>query len=154
MKWLQQLKGRLSEATATVTQDTLRRTWQQLICAELQTKNSYRDNTPIPALEPTQPPIQWVSGTLLLGVNRPEREADHSPSSSVEVKECVELYIHSPIRFHGAVLKLSTGTSLLPIVKKKYIVICKLKLALLFCLIAVIKQAYRCPRKNAWRFLH
>jgi hypothetical protein len=24
------------------------------------------------------------------------READHSPSSSVEVKECVELYIHSP----------------------------------------------------------
>jgi hypothetical protein len=31
-----------------------------------------------------------------LGVKRPWREADHSPSSSAEVKECVELYLHSP----------------------------------------------------------
>jgi len=29
------------------------------------------------ALGPTQPPIQWVSGVLSLGVKRPEREADH-----------------------------------------------------------------------------
>jgi hypothetical protein len=28
-------------------------------------------------------------------VRRPEREADHSPPSSTEVKECVELYLHS-----------------------------------------------------------
>jgi hypothetical protein len=34
-----------------------------------------------PALEPTQPPIQWVPG-----VNRPGREADHSPPCSAEVK--------------------------------------------------------------------
>jgi hypothetical protein len=27
-----------------------------------------------------------------LGVKRPGREADHSPQSSAEVKECVELY--------------------------------------------------------------
>jgi hypothetical protein len=39
------------------------------------------------ALGPTQPPIQWVRGALSLGVKRPGREADHSPPSSVEVKE-------------------------------------------------------------------
>jgi hypothetical protein len=47
-------------------------------------------------LGPTQPPIQWVWGALSLGVKRPGREADHSPPSSAEVKECVELYLHSP----------------------------------------------------------
>jgi hypothetical protein len=44
----------------------------------------------------TQPPIQWVSGALSLGVKRPEREAYHSPPSSTEVKECMEIYLHSP----------------------------------------------------------
>jgi len=34
----------------------------------------------------------------------PGREADHSPPSSAEVKECVELYIQPPIRLHGVVL--------------------------------------------------
>jgi hypothetical protein len=29
------------------------------------------------------------------GVKRPGREADHSSTSSAEVKECVELYVHS-----------------------------------------------------------
>jgi hypothetical protein len=48
------------------------------------------------ALGPTQPPIQWVPGALSLGVKRPEREANHSPPSSAEVKGCVELYLHSP----------------------------------------------------------
>jgi hypothetical protein len=48
------------------------------------------------ALGPTQPPIQWVQWALSLGVKRPGREADHSPPSSAEVKECVELYLHSP----------------------------------------------------------
>jgi hypothetical protein len=52
----------------------------------------------------TQPPIQWVPGALSLGIMRPGREADHSPPSSAEVKECVELYIHSSIRLHGVVL--------------------------------------------------
>jgi hypothetical protein len=31
-----------------------------------------------------------------LGVKRPGRESDHSPPSSAEVKEWVELYLHSP----------------------------------------------------------
>jgi hypothetical protein len=39
------------------------------------------------ALVPTQPPMQGVPGDLSLGVKRPEREADHSPPSSAEVKE-------------------------------------------------------------------
>jgi hypothetical protein len=48
------------------------------------------------ALESTQPPS--------LGVKRPGREADHSPPSSAEVKECVELNLHSPIRLQRVVL--------------------------------------------------
>jgi hypothetical protein len=35
---------------------------------------------------PTQPPVQWVLGTVSMGVKRQGREADHSPPSSVEVK--------------------------------------------------------------------
>jgi hypothetical protein len=34
-----------------------------------------------PAMGPTQPPIQWITG-----VKRPECEVDHSPSSTTEVK--------------------------------------------------------------------
>jgi hypothetical protein len=37
------------------------------------------------------------------GVTWPGCEADHSPPSSAEVKEWVELYLHSPIRLHGVV---------------------------------------------------
>jgi hypothetical protein len=40
-----------------------------------------------PALGSTQPPIQWVPG-----VKRQEREADHSPPASAEVKKT---WIHS-----------------------------------------------------------
>jgi hypothetical protein len=39
---------------------------------------------------------QWVPGALSLGLKRPGREFDHSPPSSAEVKECVELYLNSP----------------------------------------------------------
>jgi hypothetical protein len=44
----------------------------------------------------TQLPIQWVLGALSLGVKWPCSETDHSPPSSAEVKEWVELYLHSP----------------------------------------------------------
>jgi hypothetical protein len=37
-------------------------------------------------LGPTNPPIQWVTAALSFGVKQPEREADHSPPSSAEVK--------------------------------------------------------------------
>jgi hypothetical protein len=39
------------------------------------------------ALGPTQPPIQWVPGTLSLGLKRQGRETDHSSPPSAEVKE-------------------------------------------------------------------
>ena len=48
-----------------------------------------------PALGPTQPPIQWVSG-LSPGVKRPGRGVDHPPQSSAEVKERVGLYLYFP----------------------------------------------------------
>jgi hypothetical protein len=51
------------------------------------------------ALVFTQPPIQWVQGAFSVGVERPGREANHSPPSSAEVKECVELYLHSQYVF-------------------------------------------------------
>jgi hypothetical protein len=39
------------------------------------------------ALDPTQPPIQRVPGTLSPGVKRLRREVDHSPPTSAEVKK-------------------------------------------------------------------
>jgi hypothetical protein len=60
-----------------------------------------------PALGPIRPPIQWVPGAPSLRAERPGREDDHSPQSSVKVKECVELYLHSPNMpsWRGAQLK-------------------------------------------------
>ena len=50
-----------------------------------------------PALEPIQPPIKWVP--VFPGFKeRPERDVDHPPASSDEVKERVELYLYSPSR--------------------------------------------------------
>jgi hypothetical protein len=59
-------------------------------------------------------PTQWVPVALYLGVKQPGCEADHSPPSSAEDKEYVELYLHSPNTpsWCGAQLKKSTGTTL------------------------------------------
>jgi hypothetical protein len=59
------------------------------------------------ALGPTRSPIQWVPGALSLGVECSGREADHSPPSSAEVKECAKLYLHFPNTpsWRGAQLK-------------------------------------------------
>jgi len=59
------------------------------------------------ALRPTQLPIQWVPWALSLRLKRPGRKADHSPPFSAEVKEWVELYLHSPNTpwWRGAQLK-------------------------------------------------
>jgi hypothetical protein len=51
-----------------------------------------------PAVWPTQPPIQWVSGALSLGVKRPENEADHSPQPNAEVKNAWRYTSTPPIR--------------------------------------------------------
>jgi len=54
-------------------------------------------------------PAPYPTGTM--GVKRPEREADHSPPSNAEVKECVELHLHShnTPSWRGAQLKKSQG---------------------------------------------
>jgi hypothetical protein len=65
------------------------------------------------ALGHTQLPIQWVPVALSPGVNRPGREADHSPPTSAEIKKTL-IYMSTPIRLHGIVLNhLSTGANLL-----------------------------------------
>jgi len=61
---------------------------------------------------PTQRPIQRVPGAPSLGVKWPGRWADHSPPSSAEVKECVELYLHCPNTFSCSCASLRTGAAL------------------------------------------
>jgi hypothetical protein len=46
------------------------------------------------------------TGGSFPGVNRQGREADHTPTTSVEVKKNVDLYIHSLTHLHGIILKL------------------------------------------------
>jgi hypothetical protein len=46
-------------------------------------------------IQPTQPPIQWVPGSHSPGVKRPEREANHSPPTSAEVKK-MWIYTSTP----------------------------------------------------------
>jgi hypothetical protein len=49
------------------------------------------------------------TGGFLPEVKAAGREAHHSPPSSAEIKECLELYLHSPIRLHGVVRSLAQG---------------------------------------------
>jgi hypothetical protein len=51
---------------------------------------------------PTELPIQWIPG-----LKRPGSEADHSPSSSAEVKNASSYTPTSPIRLYDVVLSLS-----------------------------------------------
>jgi hypothetical protein len=48
-----------------------------------------------PALGSTQPPIQWVPGTLSPGVKRQGREGDHSLPANAEVKK-MRIYTSTP----------------------------------------------------------
>jgi len=48
-----------------------------------------------PALGPTKPPVQWVSG-IFPGVKRSEGGVHYPTSSGAEVKENVEPYLYSP----------------------------------------------------------
>jgi hypothetical protein len=50
--------------------------------------------------------VRFPAVALSLGIKRQGREADHSPPSSAEVKEWVEIYLHSPnTPWRGAELK-------------------------------------------------
>jgi hypothetical protein len=53
-------------------------------------------------------PVQKVSGSLSLGIKRLVRKADHSTSSSAEVKNA---WSHSPICLHSVVLSEAQHTS-------------------------------------------
>jgi len=48
--------------------------------------------------------MEWVTGSLSVGVKRSGREADHSPPSSVEVKNAWSYISNPPVRFHGVLL--------------------------------------------------
>jgi len=50
-----------------------------------------------PALEPIQPPIQWVPGVLSLVLKQPGREAYHWPSSTVEFN--IDTLLPSPQKY-------------------------------------------------------
>jgi hypothetical protein len=47
------------------------------------------------ALEPTQPPIQWIPGALSQRVKRQGHEVNHSPPASTEIKK-IWIYIFTP----------------------------------------------------------
>jgi hypothetical protein len=57
-----------------------------------------------PALEPTDPPVQWELGALSPRVKRPEREDDHSPTTCAEIKKVWIYTFIPPIRLHDVVL--------------------------------------------------
>jgi hypothetical protein len=57
-----------------------------------------------PTLGPKKPPTQWVPGALTLGLKRLGREADHSPPSTIDVKNVCSYTSVPPIRLHGVVL--------------------------------------------------
>jgi hypothetical protein len=48
-----------------------------------------------PDLGPSQPPIQWELGSISSAVKRSGREADHSPTTSAEVKK-MWIYVYTP----------------------------------------------------------
>jgi hypothetical protein len=55
-----------------------------------------------PALGPTQPPTQWVLGSLSLGVKQQGCEADRSPPSGAKIKNGGVILL-SPICLHSIV---------------------------------------------------
>jgi hypothetical protein len=63
-------------------------------------KNFHVSISSRPALGPTQPPIQWVTG-FFPGVKRPGREDDHSPPTSAEVKK-TWVYTSTPTSWRSA----------------------------------------------------
>jgi len=56
------------------------------------------------ALEPTQPPIQWIPWDLTPGVKQLCLEADHSPIFGAEVKNARIYTSTPPICLHCVVL--------------------------------------------------
>jgi hypothetical protein len=62
------------------------------------------------ALSPTQPPIQRILGLFSLRIKRPGREADHSPPSTVKVKNAWSYTTVPSVGLDGVVLSLLRDT--------------------------------------------
>jgi hypothetical protein len=61
--------------------------WKVRVRVPVGTITSYTPHCPDWLWGPTLRPIQWVTGALSPGVKRPESEADHPPSTTVEIKK-------------------------------------------------------------------
>jgi hypothetical protein len=80
------------------------------------------------ALEPTQPPIQWVLGALSLGIKRPGREAIHPLPQYAFMAWCLVkaqgqlyLYLETGISYPNRGLDLEDrGSYVLPILPQHY----------------------------------
>lgn len=60
-----------------------------------------------PALLPSQPLVQWVSGPFYLGIKWSKRETNHSPPFSAATKEAIPL-LHYLIKHRGNLIFLLT----------------------------------------------
>jgi hypothetical protein len=76
------------------------------------------------------------TGGCFPGGKGPEREADHSAPSIAKVKECVDLYPHSPntSSWRGAYLSTGTLINLLPLKIQQNNLICWFALGLSYFL--------------------
>lgn len=60
-----------------------------------------------PAMESTQPPIQWIQEATSSSAKRPEREADKSPTSGAEIKNSWNRTSTFPYIFMLCLIKLA-----------------------------------------------
>jgi hypothetical protein len=78
-----------------------------LISSPGRVSNCFFSASTRPTLGPNQPPIQCAPGALSPREKRPEREADHSPPTSAEVK----YFLYTPLgttRNYSAIANLHT----------------------------------------------
>jgi len=61
--------------------------------------------------------INWLAGTFTTRVKHSKSEANHSPTSSVEVKKCVDPHLHLHSWFSA---KLSKGITLLSVLRHAF----------------------------------
>jgi hypothetical protein len=77
-----------------------------------------------PALGPIQPPIQWVPGTLSLGLKRPGCEADHLSPSIAEVKNARKYTSTPPYVFMAWCLIKHSGKVILTLLSDACVHLC------------------------------
>jgi hypothetical protein len=84
-------------------------TWRLFLC-QRQRRDVFFFTIPSrSAVGPTQILMQWVPRDFTPGVKRPGRKADHSPRSSVEVKNAWSYTSTPQIRLHDVVFSSAHG---------------------------------------------